>query len=226
MAFESKALQRMITANAENLKQKGFSMSAQPKLWIATGNSGKMEEFKLLLKNLPFKIHSQKELSVFSQPPENGKTFLDNARIKAKALKSVVDAEDWVLADDSGLCVAGLGGLPGIHSARYAGDRASMAENIAKLLKMMQIRNIVDRKAHFECTLVLITATGEEKVFSGELKGLIAPKITGTQGFGYDPVFIPEGFTQTLGELENLQKNTLSHRSVACKKLTDWIAQA
>ncbi len=189
------------------------------KLWIATGNSGKLTEFKLLLKSLPFEIHSQKELSVFSQPPENGKTFLDNARIKAKALKSVVANEDWVLADDSGLCVSGLGGLPGIHSARYAGERASMAENIAKLLKMMQIRNISDRKAHFECTLVLLGRSGEEKILTGELKGQIAAKITGTNGFGYDPIFIPENFTQTLGELSDSQKNTLSHRYQACQKL-------
>lgn len=193
------------------------------KLWIATGNNGKLNEFKLLLKTVPFELHSQKELPVFSQPPENGKTFLDNARIKAKALKAVVANEDWVLADDSGLSVDGLGGLPGVHSARYAGEKASMPENIAKLLKMMQIRNISDRKAHFECTLVLLSPTGEEKVYSAQLHGKIAPKITGTNGFGYDPIFIPDGFTKTLGELSDGEKNTLSHRAQAAKKVVEFL---
>lgn len=184
-------------------------------MWIATGNKGKLGEFQLLLRSVDFlELHHQGELSSFSQPPENGKTFLDNARIKAKALRAVKN-KAWVLADDSGLEVEGLGGLPGIHSARYAGDRASDAENVAKLLKMMQIRNINPRTARFVCSLVVITDVGEEWNFQGELKGKIGMKPQGQMGFGYDPVFIPDGESQTLAELPPGYKNQHSHRAKA-----------
>lgn len=193
------------------------------KLWIATGNKGKLSEFKLLLNKINMEIHSQNELPVYSSPPENGKTFLDNARIKAKSLKSIVDETDWVLADDSGLCVEGLNGLPGVHSARYAGEKASDGENVAKLLKMMQIRPIANRNAFFECSLVLISPQRQEHVFTGQIHGQIATNVRGTKGFGYDPVFVPEGHKETFGELTDAAKNALSHRSVACKKLTEFL---
>ncbi len=193
------------------------------KLWIATGNKGKLAEFKMMLANPAIAIHSQNELPVYSSPPETGKTFLDNTLIKARSLKSVVDDADWVLADDSGLCVDGLGGLPGVHSARYAGEKASDAENVAKLLKMMQIRSSSNRKAYFECSLVLISPQRTEKVFTGQCHGQIAPKAMGTRGFGYDPVFIPEGHTQTFGELTDAVKNALSHRAQACKQLNEFL---
>lgn len=192
------------------------------KFWIATGNKGKLSEFKLLLNKLNLEIHAQNELPVYSSPPETGKTFLDNARIKARSLKSVVDDADWVLADDSGLCVEGLNGLPGVHSARYAGEKARDSENVAKLLKMMQIRPIPNRNAYFECSLVLLSPSREEHVFTGQVHGQIATKVQGTQGFGYDPVFIPEGHKETFGELTDAVKNTLSHRALACKKLTEF----
>lgn len=193
-------------------------------LWIATRNAGKLAEFKLLLKNLPTQLHSQKELPVFSSPPETGSTFLENARIKAKALKSVVPVDHWVLADDSGLCVEGLGGLPGVHSARYAGEKARDSENVAKLLKMMQIRNVA-RKAHFECVLVLISPEGQEHSFSGQLQGQIAHKVLGTNGFGYDPVFIPQGREQTLAQMTDAEKNAISHRAEATRMLLQFWTQ-
>ncbi|MBY0385709.1 RdgB/HAM1 family non-canonical purine NTP pyrophosphatase [bacterium] len=193
------------------------------KLWIATGNKGKLSEFKLLLNKINLSIHSQNELSVYSSPPETGTTFLENARIKARSLKSVVDDADWVLADDSGLCVEGLGGLPGVHSARYAGEKARDSENVAKLLKMMQIRSATNRKAYFECSLVLLSPQREEHVFTGQVHGQIATAARGTGGFGYDPVFIPDGHQQTFGELTDAVKNSLSHRAVACKKLSEFL---
>lgn len=191
-------------------------------LWIATGNKGKLAEFKLLLNSLGATIKSQSELPVYSSPPETGETLAANARIKAKSLKSVVDDGDWVLADDSGLFVDGLNGMPGVHSARYAGDKARDSENTAKLLKMMQIRSSSNRKAHFECTLMLIGPDRQEHIFVGQLHGSIAQKQTGTKGFGYDPVFIPDGKTQTLGELPDGEKNAISHRAEACKKLIEF----
>lgn len=189
------------------------------KLWIASGNNGKLAEFKLLLKPLNAQIHSQKELPVYSSPPETGTTFLANAQIKARSLKSVVGDEDWVLADDSGLCVEGLNGLPGVHSARYAGEKARDSENVAKLLKMMQIRPIANRNAHFECVLVLISPDKKEHVFEGKVPGQIATRVLGTGGFGYDPVFIPDGYKESFGELSDATKNSISHRAVACQKL-------
>jgi XTP/dITP diphosphohydrolase len=186
-------------------------------LWIATGNAGKLREYQMQLKEIPdLKLHHQGEISGFSPRPEDGKTFLDNARIKAKTLKSV-RSDVWVLGEDAGLEVAGIGGLPGIHSARYAGPKASESENVAKLLKMMQIRAVTDRSARFVCTSVFYTPDGTEWVFEGEMKGSIAKLPAGQHGFGYDPVFIPEGETKTLAELGSGYKVQHSHRSKALK---------
>lgn len=186
-------------------------------IWIATGNSGKLKEFELQLREIPnLQLHSQGELSGFSPRPEDGKTFLENARIKTKTLKAV-RSKDWVFGEDSGLEVPGLGGLPGIHSARYAGPKASDSENVAKLLKMMQIRAVTDRSARFLCQLVVFTPNGEEWLFEGEMKGTIAKAPTGQLGFGYDPVFIPEGETKTLAELGPGFKIRVSHRAQALR---------
>lgn len=202
-------------------------------VWIATGNKGKLNEFKLLLSELeaPLKelndkleIHSQGELSYFAAPDENGKTFEENARIKARALKSV-KPNTWVIADDSGLEVEGLGGIPGIHSARYAGPKASDGENMAKLLKMMTIRPMNNRNARFTCCLVVYSPTGEEFVLNGSLEGVIAKAPKGTMGFGYDPVFVPNGETLTLAELTPGYKNKNSHRAKATQQLNAKIIE-
>ncbi|MCX7978102.1 MAG: RdgB/HAM1 family non-canonical purine NTP pyrophosphatase [Bdellovibrionaceae bacterium] len=186
-------------------------------LWLATGNVGKLKEYQTLLKEIPgLELHHQGEISSFTPRPEDGKTFLENARIKARSLRAVKPGV-WILAEDSGLEVEGLGGLPGVHSARYAGPRASDSENIAKLLKMLQLRSL-NRNAQFVATLVAITPTGEELTFAGYLKGQIAPTPRGHFGFGYDPIFIPEGQTQTLAELGPAYKNAHSHRSAAIRK--------
>jgi XTP/dITP diphosphohydrolase len=183
-------------------------------LWIATSNQGKLNEFKMLLNRQALQIHSQNELPVFSPRPENGDSFLANARIKTKALKSVQN-KHWVLGEDSGLLVSGLNNLPGIHSARYAGPNASDAENNAKLLKMMAIRQIADRKAQFVSQIVLFSPQGEEFVFEGTLDGTIATNSRGQTGFGYDNIFIPNGETLTLAELGLGRKNQISHRAKA-----------
>ncbi|MEZ0393307.1 MAG: RdgB/HAM1 family non-canonical purine NTP pyrophosphatase [Pseudobdellovibrionaceae bacterium] len=185
-------------------------------LWISTGNKGKLSEFKLLFeKHLPdYKIFSIADLPTFTPPPENGQSFLDNARIKAKSLKAMKPGT-WVMAEDSGLEVEGLGNLPGIHSARYAGPKAADSENVAKLLKMMQIRAISNRNAQFKCCMVVFTPTGEEWIFNGELKGQIAKVPAGQHGFGYDPIFVPDGETKTVAELGSGFKSQNSHRAKA-----------
>jgi XTP/dITP diphosphohydrolase len=194
------------------------------KLWLATHNKGKVDEFKRLLSGMPVELHIASEISSFSPPPETGKTFLENALIKARSLISVVQPDEWVLADDSGLCVEGLNGLPGVHSARYAGDHASAAENNAKLLKMVQIRTPGNRAAYFECSLVLIAPDRSETIFSGTAKGTIATKEAGKNGFGYDPVFIAEGQTITFAEMAYADKNAISHRNMATQKLKEHLA--
>ncbi len=163
-------------------------------------------------------LHCLSELSYYSPPPETGKTFVDNARLKARSLKAVQPGT-WVVADDSGLEVDGLGGLPGIHSARYAGDKASDAENVAKLLKMLQIRSPGQRSALFRCVLVAYDPQGNEHVIEEVVKGQIAHAPRGKAGFGYDPIFIPDGYDKTISELGMAIKNQISHRAKAIRSL-------
>jgi XTP/dITP diphosphohydrolase len=186
-------------------------------IWFATGNSGKFREAERLLADPSVVVRSLKDVPNYSSPAENGKTFEDNARIKAKALRSIKN-KDWIVGDDSGIVVVGLDGLPGVHSARYAGPNARDVENTTKIIKMLHLRRVVDRSAKFVCCLVAISPTGEEFVFHGELNGSIAKKMAGTGGFGYDPIFIPENFEKTFGELSPMEKNKISHRSKAFRE--------
>ncbi|MFK8139027.1 MAG: RdgB/HAM1 family non-canonical purine NTP pyrophosphatase [Bdellovibrionales bacterium] len=186
-------------------------------LWIASSNPGKIKEIESLLSKQFSSFHSQSELSYYSSPEETGDSFEANARIKAKSLAAVKN-NVWVLADDSGLCCEGINGMPGIHSARYAGEKASDPENTAKLLKMLQLRT-KNRKAYFECCLILIDPNGNEKVFTGRLDGEIDRKQSGKGGFGYDPVFVPEGSNTTLAEMGPADKNQISHRAKALRDL-------
>jgi XTP/dITP diphosphohydrolase len=200
-------------------------------LWFASGNQGKINEMKMLFNRMisenKLALHSQGELPVFSAPPENGDSYVANARIKARAIK-VMKPGLWVMGEDSGLAVEGLNGLPGIHSARYAGPHAGDAENVAKLLKMMTLRPMANRKARFLSTIVAYSPAGEELIFEGTMEGEIAKAPRGSTGFGYDPVFIPEGETQTLAELGLAFKNKTSHRAKAVAlfmaKLQDTLA--
>jgi XTP/dITP diphosphohydrolase len=186
-------------------------------LWISTTNQGKLSEFKNILGDR-VEIHSVAELGFYSAPPETGTTFVDNARIKAKTLKALRPGV-WIVADDSGLEAEGLNGMPGVHSARYAGDKAGDAENVAKLLKMIQIRSAGNRKAQMTCVLVAYDPNGQEHVIQGVVKGQLATTARGKTGFGYDPVFIPEGQDKTYAELGAAVKNQTSHRSQAIRQL-------
>jgi XTP/dITP diphosphohydrolase len=186
-------------------------------LWVATTNQGKLNEFRNLMTGRT-ELHSLSELGFYAAPPETGKTFEDNARIKARSIKAI-KPRTWVVADDSGLEVEGLGGLPGVHSARYAGDKASDGENVAKLLKMLQIRSPGNRAAQFRAVLVAFDPDGKEHVLQGIVKGTISTTARGKSGFGYDPVFIPEGHDKTFAELGGAVKNQISHRAIAIREL-------
>ncbi len=191
-------------------------------LWVATTNQGKLNEFRNLLTAKGVQVHSPSELKVYSSPKEDGKTFEENARIKARSLKALKQNE-WVVGEDSGIEVEGLAMMPGIFSARYAGERASDGENVAKLLKMLQIRSPNQRAAQFRCTMVVYSPEGNEHVIEGLVKGQISQKVTGTTGFGYDPIFIPEGETKTFAELGQAYKNKVSHRAQAIQKLFELL---
>lgn len=191
-------------------------------LWVATTNQGKLSEFKSLLSERGVNIKSPLDLKVFSAPPETGKTFVDNARIKAKSMKALCPGK-WVVADDSGLEVDGLNKMPGVFSARYAGDKASDGENNAKVLKMLQIRSPMNRTARFICVFVAYDPMGTEHVLEGVIEGQIGQKEIGKAGFGYDSIFIPNGETKTFGELGIAFKNKISHRGQAIRKLAELL---
>lgn len=192
-------------------------------IWIATTNKDKFKEIKELLKDLPLEVHAASEFAAYSAPTESGQTFEANARIKARFLKAMREGA-WILSDDSGLEVATLKGMPGVHSARYAGPRASDIENVSKLLKFIQLQSSGDdRTAVFRCVMNLLGPGGEDLIFEGTLKGSISRDMRGRNGFGYDPVFVPEGETKTLAELGMAVKNKLSHRAQALREVRKYL---
>lgn len=190
-------------------------------LWIASSNKNKIREISNMLADLKIEVKSTVDLPVYSPPPETGTTFEQNAKIKAKSLKAM-KPDAWIIADDSGIECEGLNNLPGVHSARYAGENASDAENTAKLIKMIKIRT-ANRKARMICCLAVISPDAQEYVFQGVLNGSIAQSQKGSGGFGYDPVFIPDGMTKTMAELEPGEKNKISHRSVALREFKEFL---
>ena len=188
------------------------------RLVLATHNAGKVSELAMLLGPLGFEIVSSGELGV-PAPEETGTTFLQNAEIKALAVRAhpAVPREAYVLADDSGLCVKALGGLPGVDTANYGG--------FAKLLEVMKDEQ-EDRSAFFVCMLVLINPKGMKTVVEGRVEGRISEAARGEDGFGFDPVFIPENQQLTFAEMGHDAKNVLSHRGRALRNLLNVLNNA
>jgi len=179
------------------------------RLLIATHNPGKLAEFRGLLQPLGFDVVGAEAMGS-AEPEETGETFAQNARIKALAAANGVMA----LADDSGLCVAALAGGPGVLSARYAAGDYPAA--FARILAACEAA--ADRRAKFVCALCLARPDGATATFIGQAEGRIAMAPAGATGFGYDPIFIPEGFHTTYAEL-GAQKSTISHRARAVAQL-------
>ena len=191
-------------------------------LLIASKNVGKIKEFKQLLADLPIILHSANEFEEIPEPEETGKTFADNAILKAQyyAEKTGLIA----LADDSGLAVDALNGAPGVFSARYAGVDATNAERIGKLLSEVSNTPIEKRSARFVCAIAIITQTGKIlNLVEATCEGKIAFQPSGTNGFGYDPIFVPDGFSQSFGELSDEIKHKISHRGRAIKKIIAFL---
>lgn len=183
-------------------------------LVIATHNAGKLREVYSLLASLPLRLHSLAEFSVRDEVEETGATFTENATLKAKAYAARTRC--WTLADDSGLEVDALGGAPGVYSARYAGAGASDVERITRLLDELARTNDAKRRARFICAVAIAdTEANLIGVFTGSCEGRIAFEPRGSNGFGYDPVFVPDGYTESFGELPEEIKREISHRARA-----------
>lgn len=187
---------------------------------IASKNRGKVREFTELLAPLGFDVYSLSDYPSIPAIAETGETFEENARLKALEVSRHL-RESLVLSDDSGLIVPALGGLPGAHSARFAGEGASDLENRRKLLQKLE--SVDDRSAYFECVLCLAQGGAVVKVVTGRCEGFIAQTERGSNGFGYDPVFIKNDYGKTFAELGPKIKSEVSHRRRAWDKLADFL---
>lgn len=183
-------------------------------LLIATRNQGKIAELQPLLVSLPLRLRSLSEFPDIGEVEETGTTFAENAAIKAKAYSE--QAHLWTLSDDSGLEVEALGGAPGVYSARYGGSGLTYDERIKRLLEELSQSGDADRRARFVCVIAIADPQGEiVNLSTGICEGRIAHAPRGNNGFGYDPVFVPEGYEQSFGELSNEIKESVSHRARA-----------
>lgn len=189
-------------------------------LWVATKNAHKIEEISQILGD-SIKIKSLLNIEDFPEIEESGSSYLENAEIKARTLWEYL--KEPVFADDSGLDVDSLNGEPGIRSARFSGLDTNHSRNIAKLLNALKDVPIEKRSARFRCMIVYIDNQGISHEFSGTLDGYIGFACTGEEGFGYDPIFMLPDRNCSLAQLSLSEKNMLSHRFRAIKKLKDFL---
>ncbi len=190
-------------------------------LLAATTNRHKVEEFKSLLGDLNTKVNiiTIDTIPHFPEMKETGKSFEENAEMKAEQASAYADMAAF--ADDSGLEVSALGGAPGIYSARYAGPGATDEQRVAKLLDAMKGKT--DRSARFVCVVAIAYRGDDVASFRGEIRGKIIDSPRGAHGFGYDPVFVPDGFDKTFAELTIEEKDRISHRAEAMSKAVKFI---
>ncbi len=181
-------------------------------LIFATHNAHKADEVKAIVGNL-FEVKNLSDINFFDEIPETGNTFKENAFQKVKYLHDKLNCNCF--ADDSGLSVDALNGAPGILSARYAGEPSNSQRNTEKLLNTL--KNISNRKAQFTCVIAVIL-DGQTHFFEGIIRGTITEYPQGEGGFGYDPIFIPDGYDKTFAELPAEIKNKISHRAIAMQK--------
>ncbi|MDU1892193.1 MAG: non-canonical purine NTP diphosphatase [Dysgonomonas sp.] len=189
------------------------------KLVFATNNAHKLEEVREVVGN-NFEILSLKDIECFEDIEEPGETLEENALIKARYVKEKYGYDCF--GDDTGLEVEALNGAPGVYSARYAGDGHDAKANMNKLLK--ELDGISNRKAQFRSVIALIL-DGKEYLFEGKIEGQIITDERGTAGFGYDPVFMPDGYNETFAQLGNEVKNNISHRALAVKALCKFLTE-
>ena len=196
------------------------------KLILATNNKNKLREIREMLADTDVSVVSQREAGYDADADETGSTFAENAAIKAECIRQLAlqNGEScMILADDSGLSVDALNGEPGVRSARWAGEGASDADLIAKLMREMLDVPDGRRGAHFACVMCLITPDGEQHFFEGKVEGEILRECRGENGFGYDPVFGYKG--RSFAEIPANEKNAVSHRHNALVQVTEWLRQ-
>jgi len=191
------------------------------KIVIASHNQGKISEIREMLAPFEIEVCSAKELNL-PDVEETGTTFEENARLKAETLAKASGLP--CLADDSGLCVNALSGRPGVYSARYAPDR-DFNKGMDMLLTEIVHSGSDDRRAHFSCVLALAYPEGTCRVFEGRVEGQIAREKSGNGGFGYDPIFIPDGFDKTFGHFSAEEKAAVSHRGRAFAKFIEYLTK-
>jgi len=189
---------------------------APRRLVAATHNRGKVTELKDLFEPHGFEVVSAIELDL-PEPEETEFTFAGNALIKAHAAARATGAP--ALSDDSGLVVHALGGMPGVHTALWAGEPRDFAVAMGKVETLLQEIGATDRTAHFACCLAMAWPDGQEAVFEGTVHGSLVWPPRGQKGFGYDPMFVADGETETFGEMDPARKHAMSHRAAAFAKL-------
>lgn len=196
-----------------------MSETAKPDLLlIATTNKGKFAEYTSLLAGIGSRTIGLGDLHDLYEPEETGRTFAENAAIKAESYAKRTGL--WTLADDSGLEVAALNGRPGIHSARFGGTDTPFSQKIVLLLHEIERAGTKDRSARFVCSIALADPDGNTVLQAeGCVNGTITDGPGGTNGFGYDPVFMPDGYSITFGEMPDQEKELISHRAIATGKI-------
>ena len=181
---------------------------------LATGNKHKVEEISAILKDLPVKIKPMTDFEKYPDVIEDGQTLQDNAIKKATEVAKYFHS--WAIADDTGLEVHFLNGAPGVFSSRYAGEHCTYDDNNQKLLKALDGVLMENRQAQFRCVIALSDPEGNVKILAeGKIKGYIAKSLSGTAGFGYDPLFYVPKYEKTFAELTEEEKNKISHRGLA-----------
>lgn len=203
-----------VACKAVNMPSRRFTES---KLIIASHNSGKAQEIAELLAPYDVEVVSAAALEL-PEPKETASTFVGNAELKARA--AAARAGLPVLADDSGLVVGSLDGAPGIYSARWAGPAKDFSVAMARVERELQAKGATDRQAHFVAVLSLCWPDGHCLSFEGRVYGRLVWPPRGDKGFGYDPMFVPDGYAETFGEMEPAVKHAISHRAVAFRRLT------
>lgn len=192
-------------------------------LVVATSNRGKLQEIRSLLDGVVDTVRCAADFTEFPETIEDGSTFRDNALKKAREAMRFSGLP--ALADDSGLVVDVLGGRPGVHSARFAGEGAGDAANNRRLLEELNGIPADRRQAAFVCVLAFVSPEGHEQVFSGRIGGAILTAEHGEGGFGYDPLFLVDGFDRTMAELSLQEKNLISHRGQALQHFRAFLEQ-
>lgn len=182
------------------------------RLVLATHNKGKLKEVRALLAPYEITVLSAGDIAL-DEPEETGATFAENARLKAHAVAKA--AQLPALADDSGLCIDALGGAPGVFSARWAGEAKDFSQAMRRVEEELRRKSIATSPAHFTCSLMLAWPDGEEALFQGHVQGRLIFPPRGSQGFGYDPIFIPENESRTFAEMTMDEKKKFSHRARA-----------